>query len=96
MPFRVFYIFSLSLFALASMPNVAAQAKPPLRVAIAGLAHGHAQGFFSHSLNRTDIQIVGIAEPDRALFDQYAAKFHLDPSLYHANLEELLPTTHPR
>jgi len=43
-----------------------AQAKPPLRVAIAGLVHGHAGGLFEHALKRTDIQIVGIAEPARA------------------------------
>jgi predicted dehydrogenase len=74
----------------------AADSKPPLRVAIAGLVHGHADGFFSHSLNRPDIQIVAIAEPDRVLFDQYAAKFHLDPSLYHADLDEALRATKPQ
>jgi len=71
----------------------AADTKPPLRVVIAGLVHGHADGFFSHSRNRSDIQIVAIAEPDRALFDQYAAKFHLDLSLYHADLDETLRST---
>jgi glucose-fructose oxidoreductase len=84
----------LSIFSANAL--YASDSKPPLRVAIAGLVHGHAQGFFSHSLNRTDIQIVAIAEPDHALFDQYAAKFHLDPSLYHADLDELLRTTHPQ
>jgi predicted dehydrogenase len=74
----------------------AADSKPPLRVAIAGLVHGHADGFFSHSLNRPDIQIVAIAEPDRVLFDQYAAKFHLDPSLYHADLDEALRAAKPQ
>jgi glucose-fructose oxidoreductase len=78
----------------AALP--AAETKPPLRVAIAGLVHGHVDGFFSHSLHRADIQIVAVAEPDRALFDRYAAKFHLDPSLYHADLGELLRTTQPQ
>jgi len=74
----------------------AADDAPPLRVAIAGLVHGHAEGFFSHSLARKDIQIVGVAEPDRALFDRYAAKYKLDVSLYHADLDELLRTVHPQ
>jgi len=78
----------------AALP--AAETKPPLRVAIAGLVHGHADGFFTSSLQRADIQIVAVAEPDRALFDRYAAKFHLDSSLYHADLDELLRTTHPQ
>src|SRR5579863_6724150 len=73
-----------------------AEAQAPLRVAIAGLVHGHADGFFSHSLGRSDIQIVGIAEPDRALFDRYAANFKLEPALYHADLEELVRTVHPQ
>src|SRR5258708_30803958 len=74
----------------------AADSKPPLRVVIAGLVHGHADGFFSHSRNRSDIQIVGIAESDRALFDQYAARFRLDLSLYHADLDETLRSTKPQ
>jgi len=81
---------------LASGPGIFAADAPPLRVAMAGLVHGHASGFLSDALRRTDIQIVGIAEPDRALFDQYAGKFKLDASLYHADLAELLRTVHPQ
>jgi predicted dehydrogenase len=91
---------SLTLCAVTAFfmcgSNVFAADAPPLRVAIAGLVHGHAEGFFSHSLDRKDIQIVGIAEPDRALFDRYAAKYHLDASLYHADLGELLETVRPQ
>jgi len=88
---------ALSSFALIFAVTLpATDTKPPLRVVIAGLVHGHADGFFSHSMDRSDIQIVAIAEPDRALFDQYAAKFHLDPSLYHADLDETLRSTKPQ
>jgi len=93
-------LFSLALLSSASIlsaqPRPAADSKPPLRVAIAGLVHGHADGFFSHSLNRPEIQIIAVAEPDRALFDRYAAKFHLAPTLYHADLQEALRTTKPQ
>jgi len=68
----------------------------PLRVAIAGLVHGHAEGFFANVAHRTDIQIVGISESDRQLFDHYAKQFGLDASLYHADLEEMLNTTKPQ
>jgi predicted dehydrogenase len=88
-------VFLLSAI-LAATSGFAAEAKPPLRVAIAGLVHGHAGGFFEHSLKRTDIDIVGIVEPDRSLFDRYAARFHLDASLYHADLEELLRSKRPQ
>jgi len=86
-------VFLLSIFAGTLH---AAETRPPLRVAMAGLVHGHAQGFFANSLNRTDIQIVAIAEADRALFNQYAAQFHLEPSLYHADLDEVLRTVRPQ
>jgi scyllo-inositol 2-dehydrogenase (NADP+) len=68
----------------------------PLRVAVAGLVHGHADGFFSAAVKRTDIQIVGISEADRALFDQYAKKFGFDAKLYHADLDEMLTATKPQ
>ena len=68
----------------------------PLRVVIAGLVHGHAEGFFSAAVKRTDIQIAGISEADRALFDQYAKKYGLDAKLYHADLDEMLTATKPQ
>jgi predicted dehydrogenase len=90
------FVFLLSALNAGGIAASAADSKEPLRVAIAGLVHGHADGFFSRSLGRRDIRIVGIAEPDRALFDRYASKFKLDPSLYHADLEELLRTVRPQ
>ena len=93
---RISVLLCTLLALLFSSPSLFAADDPPLRVAIAGLVHGHAGGFFSHALQRKDIQIVGIAEPDRAIFDRYAAKFKLDASLYHADLDELLSTVHPQ
>ncbi len=68
----------------------------PLKVAIAGLVHGHAEGFLSAAVKRTDIQIVGVQEPDKALFDRYAKKYNLDSKLYHADLEEMLTAAKPQ
>ena len=75
--------------------NSAATAAP-LRVAMAGLVHGHAGGFFRQFKNRGDIQIVGIAEPDRQLFARYAKDFSLDQNLWHADLDEMLQAVHPQ
>ena len=63
---------------------------------MAGLAHGHADGFLNHIKDRRDVELVGIAEPDKAIFDRYGAKFQLDPKLYHADLDELLTATKPQ
>jgi predicted dehydrogenase len=66
-----------------------------LRVAVAGMVHGHVDGFLAGAVKDNDIEIVGFAEPDRALFDWYAKKYNLDERLYHADLREMLDTTHP-
>src|SRR5262245_4753214 len=43
----------------------------PLRLAIAGLVHGHVSGFLKGAQGRTDVQIVGIYDPDAELLKQY-------------------------
>ncbi len=68
----------------------------PLRIAIAGLVHGHAEGFFQRSLHRPDIRIVGIAEPDQQVALRYVNQFGLDRSLMFADLEDMLQRTHPQ
>jgi glucose-fructose oxidoreductase len=92
---------SALLFSLLSLiSSVASQSQPPssgrpLRVVIAGLVHGHASGFFEHYQHRPDLEIVGIAEPSRDLFDTYAKKFNLDSKLYYSDLDEAIQKTHP-
>jgi predicted dehydrogenase len=92
--------FALSFTALAASaqaPSAGADAAAkPLRVAIAGLVHGHASGFLQRVKSRHDVEIIGIAEPDKKLFDRYATDFALDKNLYHADLDELLTAAHPQ
>ena len=76
------------------LENRSAQSQP-LRVVVAGLVHGHVDGFLAGAVKRHDIEIVGVAEADRALFDAYAKKYGLDAKLYHADLEEALAATDP-
>jgi predicted dehydrogenase len=98
-------IFMFVLYAgFIALPGASGQAPfasadratTPLRVVMAGLAHGHAEGFFNRVKDRHDIQIVGIAETDRGLFDRYASRFGLDQNLWHADLDEMLSVTHPQ
>lgn len=67
----------------------------PLRIAIIGMVHGHVEGLLAQAAQRSDLKIVGIYEPDRALFDRLAGKYKLDPALYHASLAEMLDTAKP-
>jgi len=92
----VLFLFSTTKAGTQSSLPPSTASTAPLRVAMAGLAHGHANGFLTRAKDRHDIEIVGIAEPDRTIFDRYAAKFALDTNLYHADLDEMLTATHPQ
>jgi len=67
----------------------------PLRIGIIGLVHGHVEGLLVQPGKRPDLRIVGIYEPDRALFDRLAAKYGLDGALYFDNLGRMLDQTKP-
>jgi len=95
------YLFAAGVAAfILVMPMFShAQSKAgtePLRVAIAGLVHGHVEGFFQRSLHRPEIQLVGIAEPDQQVTSRYAAQFNLDRSLLFTDLDDMLQKTHPQ
>ena len=100
-----FLNFSLTIVALLASARVdlRAQAKPemkaeeaPLRVVLAGLVHGHSFGFFDQFQHRTDLQIVGIAEADHQLTEQFAKRYGLQPGIFYSDLEEMLKKTHPQ
>jgi predicted dehydrogenase len=71
----------------------AQETKPPVRLAIVGLVHDHAGGFIPGLAGRTDIQLVGIVEPDGEVAASYAGALHLDKGLFHATVEDLLAHT---
>src|SRR5467141_1023085 len=100
--FLAVFSMTLVLFASSSV-NLRAQTKPatekenaPLRLALAGLGHGHAFGFFDQFQKRMDLQVVGIAEADRQLAAQFAKRYGLEPGLFYSDLEEMLKATHPQ
>ncbi len=45
--------------------------------------------------NRTDVQLVGIAEPDTSLHQKYAAKYKLDNSIFYTGLATMLDRVKP-
>lgn len=100
MRMRKIAIAAFALSALCTQPLCSA----PLRLAIIGLVHGHAEGFLNGgalvpaggALHRSDVEIAGIVEPDRQLFDSYARKFHLSPTLYFSSVDEMISHVHPQ
>ena len=77
------------------LPVARAQEKPPLRLVIAGLVHGHVSGFLRAAQGRTDVQIVGVFEPDAALLKSYGDKYNIPEAARSTDLATLLDRVHP-
>lgn len=94
----------LTFLAVHTTAVVGATPDAPMRVGIVGLVHGHVEGFLKGGaltpaggiLNRPDVQLVGIVEPDQKLFDSYAQRFHLSASLHFHSIQEMVSQAHPR
>jgi predicted dehydrogenase len=71
------------------------QPDKPVRIGVAGLSHDHIHGLLNKHKERTDIQIVGIAEKDKALVEKYAALYGFDKSIVYADLATMLEKTKP-
>jgi len=89
----------LLLTCLATLPVFAlAQENPdakPLRLAIAGLNHGHVSGFLSGALRRASVQLVGVYDPDPTLLARYADQNHLAADVRFTDLAKMLDTAKP-
>ena len=67
-----------------------------MRLGIVGLEHGHVTGFLRRGLQRTDVKIVGIAEPNAEVAARYVKNFKLDPALVYPTLEAMLDKAKPQ
>jgi predicted dehydrogenase len=90
---------SLAVLSLLAMlaPAVPLQTGPPrpLRLAIAGLVHGHVSGFLRASRGRADVEIVGLYDPDPALLRKYAEQYTLPESALFTDLASMLDRSKP-
>ena len=86
----VLCILTTLLTAQAQEPTPA-----PLRLAIAGLVHGHVSGFLRGAQARHDVQIVGIFDPDAALLRQYGERYKLADTALFTDLGVMLERAKP-
>ena len=101
---KILWVSVAVLLSLSSSVRASAAPDAPLKVGIVGLVHGHVDAFFHKSalapaggvLDRTDVKLVGIVEPDEKLFEQYAQKYHLPASLHFASVAEMIERAHPQ
>jgi len=82
-------------FGLVALLAPAAAEDKPLRLAVAGLVHGHVEGFLRAAKSRPGIEIVGIADPDPALHRKYAQRHGLPEALFFTDVEAMLDRVKP-
>ena len=66
----------------------------PLRVAVIGLVHDHVNWILGRE-NKGDIEIVGIAEPNRSLAEKYSKKHGYNMNIVYNTIEEMIGKTKP-
>jgi predicted dehydrogenase len=85
----------MTLAAIA--PAAQSQAQPaPIRVAVIGLVHGHADGFLSYLPQHKDAELVGIWEPNQEVVGRYAKRFNLAPGLFFPTIDQMIESSHPQ
>jgi predicted dehydrogenase len=93
----IWLLASLGLLALLSPEAASAGGadEKPLRLAIAGLVHGHVEGFLRAAKSRPGVEIVGVADPDPALHRKYAQRHGLPDATFFTDLETMLDRVKP-
>ncbi len=82
-----FVVFLVNCFSLNAQQK-------PVRIGVAGLTHTHVHWILGRE-KIGDIEIVGIAEPNRALALRYAEEHGFSMDLVYPSLEEMLNATKP-
>jgi predicted dehydrogenase len=77
-----------------AVPSVTDAQQQPLRLAVAGLSHGHAPMILGRK-DRGDVQVVGVYEPQRDVAERYAKRYGLPPTIFFIDLGKMLDEVKP-
>ena len=83
--------FAIALFLCLTVLQIQGKGtKPPVRLAIIGLAHDAVGDFILRARNHPDVRLVGIVEPSQELVTRYAKLYNLNTNFFSASLDDLL------
>ncbi len=92
---KALILITTIFFSSNALFSLSAQAQDQkLRLAVAGLSHGHV-GWVLSSMDRGDYELVGISEPNRELAEKMAKQYGFSMDLIYDDLEEMLQNTNP-
>ena len=93
-PRTVLLLLVTLTLAVPASAQPAGDADDPLRLAVAGMVHGHVHGFLQ-ARPYEGVRVVGVAEADTALLAQRANQYDIGPNRRYRDLETLLEATEP-
>ncbi len=73
---------------------LSSSAQTPVRIAVAGLSHGHVGWVFNRK-EKKDTELVGIYEKDKALAEKFIKRYNLDPKIFYDDLDKMLANAKP-
>src|SRR5690606_14469361 len=82
------------LIIIALIISQFSSAKPPLKLAIAGLSHGHVDWIFNRN-DKKDVELIGIYETNPDLIQKYITRYQLSKDLFYTDLGEMLDKVQP-
>src|SRR5690606_18371619 len=86
--------FAITFVMLLLCQTISFSQEKPMRIGVAGLHHGHV-GWVLNAHKRADLEIVGIAEPNRALAERYAKQHNLSMDIVFDTVEEMVEKATP-
>ena len=81
--------------AQASPQPATPPSEPRLRVAVAGVVHGHVHGIMRAAQQRRDVEVVAVYEPDETLRNAFGDRYRIAPDARFARLDALITAAHP-
>lgn len=85
------FLFNFSIQVMAQKSDAA---QKPLRIGVVGLVHTHVHWILGRE-NKGDIEMVGIAEPNRELANTYAKQHGYSMNIVYSTMEEMIEKTKP-
>jgi predicted dehydrogenase len=82
------------IFILIVIFTIEESVAQPLRLAVAGISHGHVSWILARK-NDAVAQLVGVYEPDKVLAAKMMKQFKLDSSLFYSDLHKMLEAVKP-
>ena len=85
-----------ALMLFGPLTASAQPAPPPVKIVIAGVAHGHIGRIVRLIKASSDVELVGLYDKDPALHAVMAKRFDLAPTLFFGDLDAMLDKTRPQ